>query len=209
MSKTLILLVITLLAGCETMNDHPAEMRKMINWGKCSDAEAYAKRNFREEYLSWSLGNVALECRKNRNLAIRYYTAGARAKSQFSHLSVNALTSMGEKSPVSQQDIALQQCFDKANREEQTCALIAYGGVSSIGNPIVRERQQICTDRRMSAEEHCLRMHKPSALQGVPARVPIPQSAQPQQIIIQQQPMKNPNACIQDGGGIFCPNYRR
>ncbi|WP_146185796.1 hypothetical protein [Limnohabitans sp. 2KL-1] len=32
---------------------------------------------------------------------------------------------------------------------------------------------------------------------------------QPQQIIIQQQPMNNPNACIQDGGGIYCPNYRR
>ncbi len=187
MNKTLILLVIVLLAGCETMNDHPAEMRKMINWGKCSDAEAYANRNFREEYLSWMLGNVALECRKNRNLAIQYYTAGARANSQYSHLSVNALASMGENSPVSQQDLALQQCITRARRDEQSCTLSAYGGVSSIGNPIVRERQQVCTDRRMSAEEHCLRMHKPSALQGVPARVPIPQQAQPQQTIIQKQ----------------------
>lgn len=33
------------------------------------------------------------------------------------------------------------------------------------------------------------------------------QRAIPQQIIIQQQ--SNPNACIQDGGGIYCPNYRR
>jgi hypothetical protein len=91
------------------------------------------------------------------------------------------------QTPTSQQEIALQQCFTQARREEQSCALIAYGGVSSIGNPIVRERQQVCTDRRMSAEEHCLRMHKPSALQGIPARVPIPQPAQPQQIIIQKQ----------------------
>ena len=36
-----------------------------------------------------------------------------------------------------------------------------------------------------------------------------PQQTQ-QQIIIQQQPqMMNPSACIQDGGGTFCPNYRR
>ena len=34
-----------------------------------------------------------------------------------------------------------------------------------------------------------------------------PPPAQPQQIIIQQQPMMNPNACIQDGGGVFCPNH--
>lgn len=33
------------------------------------------------------------------------------------------------------------------------------------------------------------------------------QPQQTQQIIIQQQ--ANPNACIQDGGGVFCPNYRK
>lgn len=43
---------------------------------------------------------------------------------------------------------------------------------------------------------------------AVPVQRPQPQP-QPQQIIIQQQPMNNPNACIQDGGGIYCPNYRR
>lgn len=31
---------------------------------------------------------------------------------------------------------------------------------------------------------------------------------QPQQVIVQQPlPMLNPNACIQDGGSIFCPNH--
>ena len=35
-----------------------------------------------------------------------------------------------------------------------------------------------------------------------------PPQPQPQQIIIQQQPqMMNPAACIQDGGGTFCPNH--
>ena len=34
------------------------------------------------------------------------------------------------------------------------------------------------------------------------------QEQQAQQIIIQQPPpMLNPNACIQDGGSIFCPNH--
>jgi hypothetical protein len=38
----------------------------------------------------------------------------------------------------------------------------------------------------------------------------IVQQPQPQQIIIQQQaPAMNQNlgACIQDGGGLFCPNH--
>lgn len=31
----------------------------------------------------------------------------------------------------------------------------------------------------------------------------------PVRIIIQQPQNDNPNACIQDGGGVFCPNYRK
>lgn len=44
---------------------------------------------------------------------------------------------------------------------------------------------------------------------SVPTPTPTPQ---PQQIIIQQQApvmMPNPAACIQDGGGTYCPRYRR
>lgn len=81
---------------------------------------------------------------------------------------------------------ALRQCFVLAQRRERSCALSAYGGVSSISNPIVRRRQQACTDQRMSAEEHCLRMHNPSALKGVPARVPAQQTPQVQQIVIEK-----------------------
>jgi hypothetical protein len=49
----------------------------------------------------------------------------------------------------------------------------------------------------------------------LPAPPPMPAIIQPQppRIIIlpqvQVQPMMNPNACIQDGGPIFCPNYNR
>lgn len=187
--KIILSLVVSILTltACGTTNNQSEVMRNFISNKNCFSAEAYANKNYRDEYLSWMLGNVALECWNNRKLAIEHYTAGARVNSKYSYLSINALASMGEKSPVSQQEIDLQQCFTQARRQEQSCALTAYGGVSSIGNPIVRERQQICTDRRMSAEEHCLRMHKPSALQGVPARVPIQQPAQPQQIIIQKQ----------------------
>ena len=49
----------------------------------------------------------------------------------------------------------------------------------------------------------------PSAPPPMPAII----QPQPPRIIIlpqvQVQPTMNPNACIQDGGAIFCPNYNR
>jgi hypothetical protein len=145
MEKIFLIFAVLLLSGCETMNDHPKMMRGYITLGYCGDAEAYANRNFREEYLDWMLGNVALECRRDRQKAIQYYRAGARINQKFSDLSIRALIELGEKPP------------------EPSTRYIS---------------------------------------------VPTPRP-QPQQIIIQQQPMNNPNACIQDGGGIYCPNYRR
>lgn len=88
-----------MLEGCETMNDHPTMMNNFISSGKCYEAEAYANRNFREEYLDWMLGNVELSCRYNRQKAIAYYMAGARPNAEYSHLSVRALIKMGEKPP--------------------------------------------------------------------------------------------------------------
>ncbi len=87
------------LVGCESLNDHPTEMRNRINSGDCRAAENYANSNFGYEYLSWMLGNVALDCRKNRRMAIEYYKAGARANSKYSNLSVNALIALGESPP--------------------------------------------------------------------------------------------------------------
>jgi hypothetical protein len=147
MRKVFAIGVIAMLSGCETMNDHPSMMNNFIASGRCSDAEAYAYRNFREDYLDWMLGNVALHCRRDRQRAIEYYKAGARPNKQYSHLSVRSLIEMGEKPP------------------EQTTRYIQ-----------TPSRQQT-------------------------------QQQQPQVII--QQPQPNPNACIQDGGGTFCPNYRK
>jgi hypothetical protein len=143
MKKAILILLALMISGCETMNDHPTMMRGFIQSGNCGEAEAYAYRNFKEEYLDWMLGNVAIQCRRDRQRAIQYYRAGARANDKFSHLSVRSLIELGEKPP------------------EPTTKYIAA--------PIQRQ--------------------------------------QPQQIIIQQQPMNNPNACIQDGGGIYCPNH--
>lgn len=145
-----ILLILTslgILVGCETFNDHPTTMRNFISQNQCHEAEAYANRNFREDYLDWMLGNIALSCRKNRRAAIEYYKAGARANSQYSNLSVRALIELGETPPT---------------------PIIKY-----VTNPA--------------------------------------QPAVQQQIIIQQpqQQIMNPNACIQDGGPIFCPKYPR
>ena len=144
MKKVILTLFVLLLGGCETMNDHPTMMRGFIQSGNCGEAEAYAYRNFREEYLDWMLGNVALQCRRDRQRAIEYYRAGARPNDKFSHLSVRSLIEMGEKPP------------------EQTTRYVT---------------------------------------------TPTPQ---PQQIIIQQQaPVMMPklNACMQDGGSLYCPNH--
>ena len=143
MKKISLIIFVLLLSGCEAMNDHPTIMRGFIQSGNCAEAERYAYSNFREDYLDWMLGNVALDCRRDRRRAIEYYKAGARPNTSYSHLSVRSLIELGEKPP------------------EQTTRYIA---------------------------------------------TPTPQ---PQQIIIQQQApaiMPNPNACIQDGGSIFCPN---
>jgi hypothetical protein len=99
MKKIILIISVLMLGGCGTMNDHPAMMNGFIQSGKCSEAEAYAYDNFREEYLDWMLGNVALYCRRDRQKAIQYFRAGARPNDKFSHLSVRSLIEMGETPP--------------------------------------------------------------------------------------------------------------
>lgn len=99
MKKVVLLVFLFMLGGCETMNDHPKMMRGYITLGYCADAEAYANRNFRDEYLDWMLGNVALQCRRDRQKAIQYYRSGARTNQKFSDLSIRALIEMGETPP--------------------------------------------------------------------------------------------------------------
>ena len=208
MKKIILYLAVALSAGCAHFEDRGEILQEHIKKRDCRAAEKYAQNMAGDDGdKNFGLGVVYIDCYRKRKEGVEYLKLAALSGNK---LAVDALIKIGEKPPTPAPptaEQALQQCFDRAKREEQSCALIAYGGVSSIGNPVVRERQQVCTDRRMSAEEHCLRMHKPSALQGVPARVPISQPVQPQQIIIQQRPKDNPNACIQDGGGIYCPNH--
>jgi hypothetical protein len=60
---------------------------------------------------------------------------------------------------------------------------------------------QICDDRQIAQMDRCEARQKGISHQYNPP-------VQPQQIIIQQQqPTGNPNACIQDGGSVFCPNH--
>lgn len=99
MNKIYALFLMMLLSGCETLNDHPKVMNDFIKSGNCKEAEEYAYRNFRAEYLDWMLGNVALECHKDRKKAIQYYRAGARPNERYSDLSVRSLIEMGETPP--------------------------------------------------------------------------------------------------------------
>lgn len=56
-------------------------------------------------------------------------------------------------------------------------------------------------------------IQSPQIIQGPPSHTmsTLPQSRQrpTQVIIIAPQPIFNPSACIQDGGGTYCPYYRR
>ena len=188
MKKILLCLVVVFSAGCAHFEDRGEILREHIKKRDCRAAENYARNMAGDDGdKNFGLGVVYIDCYRKRKEGVEYLKLAAQSGNK---LAADALIQIGEKPPVAPPptaEQALQQCFAQARRQEQSCALTAYGGVSSIGNPVVRERQQVCTDRRMSAEEHCLRMHKPSALQGVPARIPVPQPAQPQQIIIQKQ----------------------
>jgi len=56
-------------------------------------------------------------------------------------------------------------------------------------------------------------IQSPQIIQGPPSHtmstLPQPRQRPTQVIIIAPQPIFNPSACIQDGGGTFCPYYRR
>jgi hypothetical protein len=188
MKIILLCLAVLLSAGCAHFEDRGKILQEHIKKRDCRAAENYARNMSGDDGdRNFGLGIVYIDCYRKRKEGVEYLKLAALSGNK---LAADALIQIGEKLPVAAPPTAeqeLQQCFTQARRQEQSCALTAYGGVSSIGNPVVRERQQVCTDRRMSAEEHCLRMHKPSALQGVPARIPVPQPAQPQQIIIQKQ----------------------
>jgi hypothetical protein len=56
-------------------------------------------------------------------------------------------------------------------------------------------------------------IQSPQIIQGPPSHtmstLPQPRQRPTQVIIIAPQPIFNPSACIQDGGGTYCPYYRR
>ena len=49
----------------------------------------------------------------------------------------------------------LESCLEEVKRDHRTCVLGSFGGVSSIGNPIVQKRIQICKDRKYKYEDRC------------------------------------------------------
>jgi hypothetical protein len=98
-----------------------------------------------------------------------------------------------------------QKCIADVRSDATICELSALGSVKR-GVP---DSYHQCGARRRFEEERCRERFDPAHVRrSNPA--PNVSNPAPQQIIIQQQqPTNNPNACIQDGGGIYCPNYRR
>ena len=103
------LAVFLTLYGCQAPVDHTNTVNTFINYRECGEAEAYAYKNFRGDYLHWTLGNIEINCKKNRKAAIEYYRAGARNNSEFSNLSVNALIRLGETPPEPTRQVIIQQ----------------------------------------------------------------------------------------------------
>ena len=70
-------------------------------------------------------------------------------------------------------------------------------------------RHQQAAESRLQNQLLQQQLEQQTQLQLQLRRLQQQQREQPQQIIIQQefQQMPNPNACIQDGGGISCPYY--
>jgi hypothetical protein len=86
-----------------------------------------------------------------------------------------------------------EKCMADVNSNSFICNLGCLGSKLSCS--------QLCDDRKIAQTDRCEARQK-----GIPHQYRPP--AQPQKIIIQQQqPMKNPNACIQDGGLVSCPNH--
>ena len=80
MKKLFVLTFIFVLTGCGTLDDHPAKMNELMSSGQCYEAEKYANSTFRDDYLDWMMGNVALKCRRDKKKAINYYSVAADRK---------------------------------------------------------------------------------------------------------------------------------
>jgi hypothetical protein len=86
-----------------------------------------------------------------------------------------------------------QKCISDVRSAALSCTLRCMGAGGNC--------HQICDDREIAQIDRCEARQKGISHQYSPP-------TQPQQIIIQQQqPISNPNACIQDGGSVFCPNH--
>lgn len=124
-------------------------------------------------------------------------------------LAISALISACDTTPnysqqVRRQPTPLEACISDVRSDATICELSALGSVKR-GVP---DSYHQCGARRRFEEERCRERFDPTHVRrSNPA--PNVTNRAPQQMIIQQQPMNNPNACIQDGGGIYCPNYKR
>ncbi len=53
----------------------------------------------------------------------------------------------------------LEACNSEILNRWRTCSLLAYGGTSSLGSPVIAPRLQVCEDRRFEQEDRCMRLY--------------------------------------------------
>jgi len=88
--------------------------------------------------------------------------------------------------------------------------IIAIEMLMKLGEPLPAKAQARSNPNDVNTTQI---IQSPQIIQGPPAHTmsTLPQQRQrpAQIIIISPQPVFNPSACIQDGGGTYCPYYRR
>lgn len=86
------------------------------------------------------------------------------------------------------------KCISDVNLSALQCTLGCWGRGGSC--------HQICDDRKIAQTDRC-----EARLKGVPYQYNAPVQNEPSVVVPQQQNNINPNVCIQDGGGAYCPNH--
>lgn len=149
-------------------------------------------------------------CEKNKFEEIQYLKLSSSAGYR---LASELLIKMGEAPPMPNAGVARKSrkidnsnssispqdsCLKDVEEFKKSCYISSLSCArSGYGATALCQRQ--CDEKVL---QYRMRCYSPNS--------PLP-SQQPQQIIIQQQPQvqqgPNPNVCVQDGGGMYCPNH--
>jgi hypothetical protein len=208
-SKIFILLVASLVFGLASANDQLRAIEEHIKKEECFNAEQLAKNySGTEEDRIFAVGLVYLECHEKEIQGISIIERAARQGSAEAKTALRILSNNGyrvgvlvPKNKVSNQAPVTQQStedFKKCMSAARSAAIQCTLRCSGVGGNC----HQICDDRKIAQTDRC-----EARLKGIPYQYNPPVQSQPNVVVPQQRNTLNPNVCIQDGGGAYCPNH--